>query len=150
MAAKRQGDRQPLMHAHLFGEFLMGDDSLRVYEGNELLFASREDRLLPLLKYIEQFAPYHQQVLVFDKIIGNAAALLCVKAACRVIYSPLGSELAINTLDRYRIEYHFTRVVPYIQRIDGEAMCPMEELSLDKEPEEFYELIKDTTSRPQD
>jgi len=150
MTAQKQGHGQHQMYARLFGEFLMGGDSLRVYEGNELLFASREDRLLPLLKYIEQFAPYHQQVLVFDKIIGNAAALLCVKAACRELYSPLGSELAIKTLDRYRIEYHLTRVLPYIQRTDGEAMCPMEELSLDKEPEEFYELVKDTIGRPWD
>ncbi len=74
--------------------------------------------------------------------MGNAAALLSIKANCRETYSPLGSKLAIKTLDKYGIKYHITEIVPYIQKPDGEDMCPMEKLSINKEPEEFYEVIK--------
>lgn len=129
------------MYMDLFNKFLAGGDTLQVYEGSKLVFASNKDRLLPLMEYIAEFSPYHQQVTIFDKIIGNAAALLAVKADCREVYSPLGSKLAIKTLDRYGITYHFTEITPYIQQNDGQGMCPMEKLSTDKEPEEFYEAI---------
>ena len=130
------------MHQQLFNEFLTSNDTLRVYEGNQLIFSSSKDRLLPLLEYLEQFAPHHQQVVVFDKIMGNAAALLSVKADCQEVCSPLGSQLAIKTLAKYGIKYHLTRIVPFIQRADGQDMCPMEKLSLDKEPDEFHQTMK--------
>ena len=135
------------MYTDFFNEFLMSRDNLRVYKGNQSVFSSSNDGLLPLLEYIDHFIPYHQQVVVFDKIMGNAAALLSIKAGCQQIYSPLGSQLAINTLHRYGIEYHLTKIIPYIQTSSYEHMCPMERLSIDKNPEEFYEAIRNIMSR---
>ena len=129
----------------LFHEFLLSDDTLRVYKGDKLLFASNKDQLLPLLEYIDRLAPHHQQVVILDKIMGNAAALLSIKAGCQEVYSPLGSQLAIKTLGKYGIKYHLTEIVPYIQKPGNQDMCPMEKLSLDKEPEEFYQVMKDMT-----
>ncbi len=130
------------MDTRLFNEFVTSNDTLQVYKGNRLIFQSNKDGLLPLLDYIDRFVPYQKQVKIFDKIMGNAAALLAVKAACRKVYSPLGSELAINTLDKYGIRYHLTQIVPYIRKPHSEEMCPMEKLSLNKSPEEFYEAIR--------
>ena len=130
------------MNTHLFNEFLESDDTLRVYEEDKLLFSSGKDRLLPLLEYIDSLATQYQQVILFDTILGNAAASLSVLAGCREVYSPLGSQLAIKTLGKYGIGYHITEIVPYIQQAGGEEMCPMEKLSLEKEPEEFYEAVK--------
>jgi len=126
----------------LFDDFLISKDTLRVYKDNNLLFASSKDRLLPLLEYIDKFVPHQKGVAVFDRIIGNAAALLLTRVFCSEIYSPLGSELAVKTLSNYDIEYHFIEIVPYIQNSTGEGMCPMEKLSLGKSPEEFYEAAK--------
>ena len=130
------------MYSSLFDEFLVSSDTLRVYKDDALLFSSSKDRLLPLLEYIDRAAPYHQQVVIFDKVMGNAAALLSVKVSCQEVYSPLGSQLAVKTLDKYGIKYHITEVVPYIQKPNEEDMCPMEKLSINKAPEEFYEVIR--------
>ena len=130
------------MNQRLFNEFLVSGDTLRVYKGDKLVFASSKDRLLPLLEYIDSFVPRYQHVVIFDKIMGNAAALLSVKAACQQICSPLGSQLAVRTLNRYGIKYDLSEIVPYIERSDGEDMCPMEKLSIGKSPEEFYTAIK--------
>jgi len=130
------------MDTHLFNEFLISSDTLQVYKGDRLIFRSNKDRLLPLLEYIDRFAPYNQEVDIYDKIMGNAAALLSVKAACRKVYSPLGSELAIKTLSNYDVEYHLTEIVPHIQNRSQEDMCPMEKLSINKSPEEFYEAVR--------
>lgn len=129
------------MYTSLFDEFLVSGDTLQVYKDGKLLFASSKNRLLPLLEYINMFAPYQRKVVIFDKIMGNAAALLSVKADCREVYSPLGSQLAVKTLNRYGIKYNLTKIIPYIQKANGEDMCPMEELSINKEPEEFYEAV---------
>ena len=131
-----------IMNRRLFNDFLASGDTLWVYSGDRLLFTSAKDGLLPLLDYIDKFAPYEEGVTVFERVVGNAAALLLVKAAGKKVYSPLGSELAARTLDNYAVEYHFGEVVPYIRNRSGQDMCPMEKLSLNRSPEEFYELMK--------
>jgi hypothetical protein len=130
------------MYTDLYNAFLDSDDTLRIYRDGTLIFSSDKDRLLPLMEYLADFKPRRQPVTIFDKIMGNAAALLAVKARCREVYSPLGSDLAIKTLEKYGIEYHLTETVPYIMRPDGKGMCPMEKLSIDKTPEEFYREMK--------
>ena len=130
------------MYTRLFNKFLTSGDTLWVQAGNKLLFASNKDRLLPLLEYIEGLGHYHQPVVIFDKIMGNAAALLSIKANGREVYSPLGSQIAVRTLEKYGIRYHLNEIVPYIQKPGQEDMCPMEKLSLGKGPEEFYNAVK--------
>jgi hypothetical protein len=126
----------------LFDKFLTSSNTLRVYKGDKLIFASDKDRLLPLVEYLEKFASHHRNVVIFDKIMGRAAALLCIKANCLEVYSPLGSQLAVEVLGKRGIKYHLTRTVPCIQKPNQKDMCPMELLSIGKEPEEFYQLIK--------
>jgi hypothetical protein len=132
------------MYTDLFSAFLASDDTLRIYQDETLVFSSEKDRLLPLMEFIvlQQKESVQQPVTIFDKIMGNAAALLAIKVNCREVYSPLGSELAVRTLERYGIEYHLSEIVPYIQRPDGKGICPMEQLSINKEPEEFYREMK--------
>ena len=137
------------MHRRLFNEFLTSSNTLQVFEGSKPVFMSNKDRLLPLLEYIEDFAHHHREVVIFDKVMGRAAALLCVKASCRQVYSPLGSRHAIEALAKYGIQYHLARIVPHIQEPNQADMCPMEKLSLDKGPEEFYEAITRIISKAQ-
>ena len=127
----------------MFEEFLASDDTLRVCKGDRLIFASSKERLLPLVEYIDTFAPYEKGVTVFDRVVGNAAALLLQKIFCSETYSALGSELAARTLDGFDISYHFIETVPYIKDATGQDMCPMEKLSLNKQPDEFYRAIKE-------
>jgi hypothetical protein len=130
------------MYMRIFNEFVSGNDTLRVYQNDKLLFSSKEDRVIPLLEYIDRFADQHREVVIFDKIMGNAAALLSVKANASEVYSPLGSQLAVITLDRYDIKHHLNQITDFIRKPASEEMCPMERLSIDKEPEEFFTLMK--------
>ena len=136
------------MNTPLFNDFLESSDTLRVFRGDRLIFASNKERLLPLLEYIDRFSPYEENVTVFDRIVGNAAALLLKKISCRQVHSSLGSELAAKTLSNLSISYHFTEIVPYIQNQSQEDMCPMEKLSLNKSPEEFYQACLSLRSKP--
>jgi hypothetical protein len=135
------------MYRDLFAGFLDSNDTLRIYENSSLIFFSVKDRLVPLMDYLESNAIPGQKVTIFDKIMGNGAALLAVKANCGEVFSPLGSDLAIKTMEKYGIKYHLSTVVPYIQKPTMEDMCPMEKLSIGKEPEEFYQAMKALISR---
>ena len=130
------------MYQALFDKFLASDHTLCVYKGDKLIFTSDKDRLLPLVEYIDKFASRQRKVAIFDKILGRAAALLCIQASCREVFSPLGSQLAIDVLGKRGIKYHLTRTVPCIQKPNSTEMCPMELLSIGKEPAEFYKAIK--------
>jgi hypothetical protein len=137
------------MDYSLFEKFLISNDSLNIYQAGKLIFTSNKSGLLPLLEYIDRFPSCRPPVIILDKIMGNGAALLSALANCREAYSPLGSQLAQRTLDKYHIRYHILDMVPYIQKTPGGEMCPMERLSLDKDPAEFYAAVKNITdTRP--
>ena len=128
--------------AELYEEFLRSLDTLRVYRQGRLAFQSRKGRLQPLLDYLENREQDASGVLVFDRVTGNAAALLLKMALCGEVFSPLGSALGAKTLERHGIAYHFGQMVPFICDAKGTDMCPMERLSIDKSPEEFLVVLR--------
>jgi hypothetical protein len=135
----------PTIKNKIFEEFIKSPDTVRVYKDDQLLFSSREERLMPLLEYAKRFSDYTPGVTVFDRVVGNAAALLLKKILCAEVYSPLGSESAVKALDSFGIKYHFSEIVPCIQDDSRQNLCPMEKMSQGKTSEEFYKLM--TTPR---
>ena len=131
------------MLINMFDDFLASSDNLRVYRAEELLFTSEKKGILPLVEYAVRFVPHQGGLTVYDMVVGNAAALLLKKIGCCQIFAPLGSEFAAKTLRGFGIDYHFIEIVPSINNHAGDGMCPMEELSLDKNPEEFYQACLD-------
>ena len=127
---------------HLFHYFRESKDRLRVYHGAELIFSSKDDGLESLVDYVIKFVPEAGEVLIFDRVVGNAAALLLKLALCTEVWSSLGSERAAQTLSNFGIRYHFGSEVPYILNRQSSDICPFEKLSMDKTPDEFYETIK--------
>ena len=131
------------MYEKQYQQFIESRDSLWVFNGEKRVFASSEKMLLPMLRYIKESSNSTGPVVIFDKIIGNAAALLMVIANCREAYSPLASKLALATLDSHSIKYHVTCIVPVIQKVGTNEICPMEKLSMGKDPQGLYESLKD-------
>lgn len=125
-----------------FDEFLKSEDTFRVYKDKKLIFASHEERLLPILEYADRYFPYEKGVTVFDRVVGNAAALLLEKILCNKVFSELGSENAKRTLESFGIKYYFLEIVPYIENDSRQDMCPMEKMSSGKTPEEFYQMLR--------
>jgi hypothetical protein len=125
-----------------FNEFLKSGNTFQVYSGNSLLFTSREEKLIPVIEYMDSFIPYKKGVVVYDRIVGNAAALLFWTIKCRLVLSELGSKNAVRTLKSAGIKYHFNEVVDYILNESGQDMCPMEKLSLGKTPEDFLKALR--------
>jgi hypothetical protein len=126
----------------LYTDFVSSKDTLRLFKDEKLVFSSRKERLYPLMDYLKEHGRSKTPVVIFDKVIGNAAACLAVKVNAGEVYSPLGSQLGVKTLQEHGIKYHFNETVPYIMRDDGTDLCPMEKLSMGKTPDEFYAEMK--------
>ena len=126
----------------LFNQFLVSNSTLWVYGGDKLLFRSNRRGLQPLLEYIDKLVPSRDEIKIFDEIMGNAAALLSVKAGCKKVHSPLGSKSAIRTLRHYNIQYHIDNITLYIRNHEGKDICPMEKLSIGKGPQKFYATVR--------
>jgi hypothetical protein len=130
------------MNEDILKDLSSSGHKLRIYDRDYvLIYHSNMDRLEPLLEYLYLYTGKYTNIIVADRIMGNAAALLSIKAGCKEIYSPLGSQIAEKSLKSYGISYLFTSVVPYIAQPGTTKMCPMERLSLGKGPDEFFELV---------
>jgi hypothetical protein len=126
-----------------FGEFVKSPDTVRIYKGDKLLFSSQKERLLPLLEYAKNFTPYENGVTVYDRVVGNAAALLLKKIQCAEVFSQLGSKAGMKALEEFGIRYHFNQTVDCIMDDSRQNMCPMEKMALGKTSEEFYQLMSE-------
>jgi hypothetical protein len=113
--------------------------TLRVrYDGRQV-FSSSGKWLHPLFE-LEEFlssASYPPQgVVVEDKIVGKAAALLLIRMGIRQIKAGVLSELAKAVLERFEVRFTYTTIV---ERID----CRTESLLADVEdPEQAYRIVK--------
>jgi len=136
-----------LTGSQLSASFMESADTLWVCQASRLVFRSEKKGIAPLLEYIEQFTAAWGGTTIYDRVIGNAAALLLKKVSCKKVYGIIGSELAIETLKRLRIPYSFRTVVPNIINRTGNDMCPFEKASLGKETEEFYQLAKELIAK---
>ena len=127
----------------LLQKFLKTEDTVQVYLAGKLHFRSTQTGIKPLLTYIQEFTPCPEGAIVFDRVVGNAAALLLRKASCAEVYSPIGSQLAAKTLEGFDISYSFLKTIPYIVNRHGNDMCPFEKASLGRSPAEFYEIARE-------
>ena len=81
------------------------------------------------------------------KADGKGVALATVVTTWGSSPRPVGSQLAVGTLEKYTIKYRLKKIVPYIKQPHREEMCPMEKLSLGKDPEEYYSVMKTMVNR---
>lgn len=107
------------MDKSIFNDFISSSDTLRVYKDEKLIFSSKKNMLAPLMEYLGGVGNGSKGVVILDKMVGNAAALLAVVAGSREVASPIGSEIAIKTLDRFGIEYHLVTIVPQVKAPAG-------------------------------
>ena len=111
-------------------------------QGCKIIFRSKKSGVRGLLDFVNEQGEKHEGMIIFDKIVGQAAALLAAYLKARVVYGVTGSEPAARVLEKYKINFYFPKTVPKILNQDQTDLCPMEKLSLDKTPKEFYNSLK--------
>jgi hypothetical protein len=130
-------------HDDLFASFQVSDDTLWICKERGILFQSTQKGIAPLIEYIDTYGSSQGDITAYDRVIGNAAALLLGKAGCKTVYSVIGSEFAEETLQLFDIKYVFLSVVPYIINRTGDGMCPFEKASIGTSSDEFFQYVKE-------
>jgi hypothetical protein len=125
-----------------FEEFAKSDFTLQIFLEKEIIFQSKEEGVSGLMKFIEKYGRQNNDVVIFDKVVGNAAALLFAFLGAKEVFSVMGSQPAEKTLGKFKIKFYFQKTIPNILNRDETDLCPFEKRSLLKTPEEFYNCLK--------
>lgn len=116
--------------------------TLQVEKAGLVLFASSEPMLKPLLLCLQQKRSEMVGATVIDKIVGRAAAFLCVKGKVAEVITPLASHGAQEVLQQAGIPLQAQRVVAQIMNRDNTGPCPMEQLAGEAlSAEGFYQAL---------
>lgn len=99
-----------------------------ILKNNKIIYTSSHKGVKPLLLFLKEkiILEENDKLILIDKIIGKAALLLAVKCKIQSIYTPLISNLALDTAKYYNIQCLADKIVPYIINREGNAMCPIE------------------------
>jgi hypothetical protein len=112
--------------------------SLEVYHQEKLVFFSDRNWIYPLFE-LEKFLQLNsfpvEELVVKDKIVGKAAALLMVHFRIRQVKAQLISRLGMETLTQFKVVFEYQQLVDRIY-------CQTEELlQQEMDPESGYRIL---------
>jgi len=115
------------------------EPTLTVFRNGTPIFTSSSKWLHPLFELEEYLADHAfepDHLILQDKIIGKAAALLILRLGFRTVKAGILSRLGEAVLQRYEIAYSYEQLVDRIH-------CQTEELlATVEDPEAAYQLVK--------
>ena len=121
----------------------LDDYTLLLIKDDEILYKSQKKWLYPTWECINKFGGRISDCILYDRIIGLAAAkLISHSGIASEIYSPKVSRDAIGFLQDSMIELTFENEFKYIEKEPGAGRCKAEEIALKMKPDEFYEYMK--------
>lgn len=125
-----------------FEKFLKSSFELEIWSKEEIIFRSKKPGIKGLIDFIKKYDQKFRGLMIFDKIVGQGVALLSIYLKAKEVYGKVGSKLATRTLKKFKIKFYFKKIVPKILNKKKDNSCPIEKLSLNKTPKEFYNSIK--------
>ncbi len=121
--------------------------SIIIEKNGETIFQSYDPMLKPLFTCLKEKKDLLKDSIVYDKIVGRAAANLCIIGQVKEIYTPLTSESALKVLKEHNITIQTLKTIPLIKNKDNTDICPMEKLAMScKSPQEFYKTLEEKMS----
>lgn len=108
--------------------------------GDKVVFESNAKALVPLMNFISKNLT-SKDLIVFDRIVGRAAALLFTLVMPKKIYTPIISKKGKEILEKYGIEFEAEKIVDMIMDFASEESCKWEKLAIGKSAKELYELL---------
>ena len=121
----------------------LSDFACIAYKKEVLVYSSKMRGIAPLVELCD-INKENDELFVADKVIGKAAALLCIKCNVRMLFAKVISDAAIKILHDYGVDTRFDERVAFIENRTGTGKCPMEALAADTvSPDEMLKRAKD-------
>ena len=123
--------------------------SLALVQGDEIVYSSDSSGLKPLWDCLEKYRQSKDKFILFDKVIGLAAARLVVYSGIiEAIHTRLISQPAKQFLKENKIKIEADEIVANILRKDKSAVCPGEIIAITTDDQNtFLAKIKAMNSR---
>ena len=119
------------------------DLSLVIIKNGEVIFETQKKGITGFLEAIEKLNENLLNASAADKIVGVAAAMLCVYVGLASVFALTISEEGKKVLRDNNIEYRFERTVPNILNRNKKNVCPFEKLAIiSGNPKEAYLKLK--------
>ncbi|MFQ6073793.1 MAG: DUF1893 domain-containing protein [Candidatus Bathyarchaeia archaeon] len=117
--------------------------ALAIAKNGKVIFETSSRGIGGLLRAVEELEREIENSAVADKIVGKAAALLCVHAGVSAVFAVTASERGIQSLKENNVLCRFENRVPHILNPDRSDICPFEKLVINiSNPREAYEKLK--------
>ena len=120
--------------------------SASVYLNQERIFVSSKVGLFPLAEFVvkqSKESKNYKDLIIGDKIIGKAGALLILNLEPSFVYGGIVSIKAKDLITNRGINLKYGKLVPKILNRDKTDSCPMEKLVTDVEScEEALNIFK--------
>ena len=117
--------------------------SLVIVKKGTVIFETKKQGISGFLQAIETLNQDLVGASVADKIVGVAAALLCVYSGVSSVFALTISEGGIRVLEDNKIVCLFEKKVSNILNRSKTDVCPFEKLAMDsRSPEEAYLKLK--------
>lgn len=135
---------------HTLASFLETGLSLVVYHDGSVVFESSDSDLRPLVTFIRTHTAHDGEVVIFDKYVGRAAALLMELIRPHHVYAGVISESGGQALKESGIAFDAGREVKYLMDVASEGMCRWEKMAVGKMANEFLEELREIVTDESD
>jgi hypothetical protein len=121
--------------------------ALVVVSNGEILFETNASGIRGFLTAIERIGNGMVGSSLADKIVGEAAAQLCVFSRVREVYAVILSQCGKDLFVENDIRYEFESLVPHILNMEKIDLCPFEKIVAGSStPEEAFRRLRDKTT----
>jgi len=121
--------------------FLEKSWSFVLIKNGKIIFKSKAKHLKPLIFCVKKYKKEMRGAVVFDKIIGRAAAILLAYAKVKEVWTPTVSRSGKAYLIKNKVKIGYIRLVSCIMNRKGNDLCPMEKLSQKMTKKDFLAKI---------
>jgi hypothetical protein len=123
--------------------------SLVIAKDGKIVFETRQSGVSGFLSAIEELGRESLHgASVADRIVGRAAALLCVYCGVKAVYAVVLSDGGERVLKENSVSLEFESLVPSILNRQRTETCPFEKIvSTVSDGEEAYEKLKSCVSK---
>lgn len=116
--------------------------SFVLIRGDKIIYKSKSQGLAPLVFCLKKYRKQMRGAIIYDKIIGLAAAKLLVYGNVAEVLTPTISRDAKKYLQKNKVKLIFKKEVKNILNRDGNDLCPMERISRGKGIKELCRVLR--------
>ncbi|MGL6199194.1 MAG: DUF1893 domain-containing protein [Lachnospiraceae bacterium] len=121
-----------------------GDKTFVIIGENKVNYYSEKRGMAPLLELLEQAPEKLEGAIIGDRIMGRAAAMLCIFGKVKAIFAMSISDEAIDMFEKHHILATWQETVPYIVERDLKSRYKLDlHIKDEEDPQTAVEMIKD-------